>query len=158
MRIVKPILSLFSTRSEDHRRLSTLQRIGRRGSSNIEDLPAEKEHGVNRAWLRELGYSDYVIEDVIEKLEEKPSAKDRGADDGRQKIIFVKNLSSRTQALNIDKDLELANLAEFLAATRAKASFYSLLNYEFELSTQLIWLFSASPFYSRVSLISPDRN
>lgn len=109
-----------------------------------------------RAWLASLGFSEVSTQEIWPSLIENTALvqRNRHAETARQEFLyrFVNALVEAQQ----DRDMGLSFLLDFIRATRAKSSFYSLLIREDELLKDLAHLFSTSPYLSQVLCSRPE--
>ena len=69
---------------------------------------------------------------------------------------FLWDFVHKLNEIGLDKDLGLSLLLDFVKATRAKASFFTLLNREPRLRDDLAWLFSTSPYLANIIASRPE--
>lgn len=96
--------------------------------------------------LVEMGFSERVASECLERLEQLRAKSRRAERDERARRAFLTSFLSALRDAGGDLDLGLALLTDFVRSTRVKASFFSLLNAEPSLIKSLAVLFSVSPW------------
>ncbi len=128
-----------------------------RAKSESDDLPIALEH--QQDWLRQMAYSPHSVEDIwpalIDKgvLAQDKSARERNELTRRQ---FLKAFIIALNKIDLNKDLGLHLLLDFIRSTRAKSSFFSLLLREPRLIEDLARLFSSSPYLGGIIARRPE--
>jgi glutamate-ammonia-ligase adenylyltransferase len=116
-------------------------------------LPASEEEQIK--WLISLGFSDERTHSTWREIMSLTALSTRSQDDeiNRQRVLykFAQELSK-----GLDSALGLANLLDFIRATRAKAGFFSLLLHEPRIISDLAGLFSTSPFLGHILSGRPE--
>ncbi len=109
-----------------------------------------------KQWLEELGFSKQSREEIWPNLIEstKLVQKNRRHETARQEFLYFVVKALHEAALDVD--MGLGFLLDFIKATRAKSSFYSLLIREEQLLKDLALLFSVSPYLSQVLCSRPE--
>lgn len=117
-------------------------------------LPAGLEE--QKIWLEQLGFSLNSRDQLWPKLIENTSLglKTRNSELVRKEFLY--RFVTVLNEINHDRDLGLSFLLDFIKATRAKSSFYSLLIREDRLLRDLALLFSISPYLSQILCSRPD--
>lgn len=117
-------------------------------------LPSGLEE--QQKWLNDLDFSLTSQQDIWPQLIDTTSLslKSRNAEIVRQEFLYLFVVALKNT--NQDKDLGLSFLLDFIRATRAKSSFYSLLIREDRLLNDLALLFSTSPYLSQIICSRPD--
>jgi glutamate-ammonia-ligase adenylyltransferase len=109
-----------------------------------------------KKWLKEKGFSEASINEIWPKIISASalSLKSEKDEVARQRFLhsFVDHLSN----IQRNKDFALALLSDFIFASRAKASLYSLLNREKKLTEEIAWLFSSSPYLANIFVMRPE--
>lgn len=123
-------------------------------SASPTTLPETLEQ--QKEWLKEIGFSDQVIEQEWQELISATAlSRQKERDEQYRKrflFLFIEALKKYPQKL--DRCLSL--LKDFLKATRAKATFFSLfLNHE-NLIEQVANIFASSPYLSRLLCSRPE--
>ncbi|PCI31016.1 hypothetical protein COB52_00565 [Candidatus Kaiserbacteria bacterium] len=126
------------------------------GSSKDEkfSFPIDKEK--QSCWLREKDFSEQSIETVWPKLIETKARSRSFLRDEKARLSFLSQFLDELSKLSLDKDLALHLLTDFMTATRAKASFYTLFNREPALIRDLAFLLSASPYLGGILSSRPE--
>ncbi len=116
-------------------------------ATNLED---------QKNWLIKKGFSDESVNETWPKMigASALSLKSEKDEIARQRFLhsFVDHLSN----IGRNKDFALALLSDFIFASRAKASLYSLLNREKKLTEEIAWLFSSSPYLANIFVMRPE--
>ena len=76
--------------------------------------------------------------------------------DEQSRIQFLNDFHETLQKQKGNIDKALLHLKEFIKSTRAKASFFALLNRNRELLDELAWLFGHSPYLSQILSSRPE--
>lgn len=109
-----------------------------------------------RVWLASLGFSDSIQNEVWPALLNLTAQSTRSEFDENMRreflFLFVENLAQ----LGVDRDLGLQIMLDFLKATRAKASLYSLFVSSPRVIKDLARLFSVSPYLGQILTSRPE--
>ena len=122
--------------------------------SHSQSLPSSSEE--QEIWLRKLQYNDHSIREVWPQLRNATALSRSTERDELQRQIFLKNFVLSLSETSLDRDLGLSILNDFVRATRAKATFFTLLNNHPTLIQNLSWLFSASPYLGTLLTSRPE--
>ncbi|MGE0527465.1 MAG: glutamine-synthetase adenylyltransferase [Bdellovibrionales bacterium] len=108
-----------------------------------------------QTWLRDLGFSDEAVDSTWELLMKATavSVKNDRNERARREFLyaFVNELSRHA-----DRDMGLRILSDFVRATRAKATFFSLLLRTPRLIQDLARLFCLSPYLGAILAARPE--
>lgn len=100
--------------------------------------------------------SNLVPKDIITEIQDISLLSRHRQKDLLQRNTFVQSFSSELQKSNGNWEQGFANLIEFLNSTKAKASFYILLNRNPKLIEEMAWLFGHSPYLSQILCLRPE--
>jgi len=118
-------------------------------------LPADEPAQI--AWLKELGFSDEAIEASWGPLMKATALSHKNDRDERARQEFLYSFSTALASnQGLDRNLGLSLLVDFVKATRAKASFFSLLLRTPGLIEDLARLFCLSPYLSAILTSRPE--
>ena len=117
-------------------------------------LPAELGH--QQEWLLKKGFSESSVKDTWPEIIAASAQSLRSDRDERSRLQFLESFIEHLSEIDKNKDLALALLYDFIKATRAKASLYSLLNREKKLTEEIAWLFSCSPYLANIFVLRPE--
>ena len=124
------------------------------GSSEKEDvvhLPAD-----SAAWLGEMGFREQTAQEVWPELLKATALSRRTENDEQQRQRFLLGFIQKVRQIGLDKDMAISHLLDFVRGTRAKASFFTLLNREPHIRDDLAWLFSTSHYLSHLLSARPE--
>ena len=107
-------------------------------------------------WLQEIGFDETTIKHHWQRLQESQKRFLSKQGQKKEQNHFLKKFIEETVAINLNKNLALANLADFIESTQAKNSLFSLFNRHPQLIKDLAYLFSLSPYLSRIICQRPD--
>ena len=107
-------------------------------------------------WLAKKGFSEACIKDIWPELIAAKAQSLKSERDERSRLHFLESFVEHIARIDRNKNLALALLYDFIKATRAKASLYSLLNREEKLTEALAWLFSCSPYLANIFVLRPE--
>jgi glutamate-ammonia-ligase adenylyltransferase len=117
-------------------------------------VPASEEDQI--LWLKDLGFDPNQISEIWkEMISNTALSRQKERDEGyrlRFLYLFVQELSKDPRHLT----RSLSLLRDFLKATRAKATFYSLFLTEESLIPQMARIFSASPYLANLLCSRPE--
>lgn len=118
--------------------------------ATLRDLSEQKE------WLQTLGFSDRIQNQIWPEILSLTAQSTRSEFDEQMRreflFMFVENLAQT----GIDRDLGIQILFDFLKATRAKASLYSLFVNSPRVIKDLSRLFSVSPYLGQILTSRPE--
>ncbi len=124
--------------------------IGINESAMTDDL------GEQQRWLKESGFSDFSLTSTWPDLLAATALSRRSERDEEARLTFLKGFVEKLSASGVDRDLGLSLLLDFVRATRAKASFFTLLNRETRVRDDLARLFSISPYLGSILASRPE--
>jgi glutamate-ammonia-ligase adenylyltransferase len=122
--------------------------------SKLSPLPSTELQ--QEEWLYSLGFNEHSVREVWPKLRSATVLSRRTEQDERERQLFLANFVIALNRTSIDKDLGLSILTDFVKATRAKATFFTLLNNNPAIIENLSWLFSASPYLGTLLTSRPE--
>jgi glutamate-ammonia-ligase adenylyltransferase len=109
--------------------------------------------------VEDLIQAGFATESTAAALDELQSAKAlsrKSERDERERTLFLSDFLQGLAKSPGDKNLGLGLLVDFVKATRAKATFFSLLNREPALLRQMVRLFSESPWAGSILSSRPE--
>ncbi len=106
--------------------------------------------------LRGLGFNDEAVNETWPQLLAATALSRHSERDERARLVFLKEFTEKLSELKLDLNLGLSLLLDFVRATRAKASFFTLLNREPKIRNQLALLFSISPYLGSLLSSRPE--
>lgn len=109
-----------------------------------------------QAWLAELGFSKHSQLETWPELLAATALSRRSERDEEARLSFLRGFVSTLGASGVDRDLGLSLLLDFIRGTRAKASFFTLLNRETRVRDDLARLFSISPYLGSILASRPE--
>ncbi len=118
------------------------------------EFPSETTAQVE--WLKAQKFATVSYEDTWPLLLEATAVSKKSERDEVARIQFLKNFVTLLAESKLDRDLGLSLLLDFVKATRAKASFFTLLNHEPKVVENLVRLFSASPYLGTILCSRPE--
>ncbi len=107
-------------------------------------------------WLEKLGFQKNTIDHHWQRLQQSQTKSSRKRKNPKTQNNFLKQFIEHAAELDLNKDLAVANLADFIDSTKAKESLFSLFNHHPQLIKDLCYLFSLSPYLSRIICQRPD--
>lgn len=127
------------------------------GQVDLESVRLPAGEPAQKAWLAQLGFSAKAIEANWETLISATALSHKNDRDerARQEFLFrfVNELAGNR---NLDRDLGLSLLVDFVRATRAKATFFSMLLRTPRLIQDLARLFCLSPYLGSIVSSRPE--
>lgn len=109
-----------------------------------------------RAWLAEKGFSTQSQQETWPELLSATALSRKSDLDEAARMNFLKGFVSKLADSGVDRDLGLSILLDFIRGTRAKASFFTLLNRETRVRDDLARLFSISPYLGSILASRPE--
>ncbi len=116
--------------------------------SNNFDLQSE--------WLTQLGFNSKSVNEIWPELLKLNALAKHSAPAERERMIFLNHAVRALAETKIDQNLGLELLRDFVRSTRAKSTFFSLLNREPRLIEDLCLLFSVSPYLGGILASRPE--
>ncbi len=107
-------------------------------------------------WLRDKGFSQESATETWPALLAATALSRRSEVDERQRLEFLSGFIGKLSEVQLDRDLGLSLLLDFVRAVRAKASFFTLLNRETRVRDELALLFSISPYLGSLLTSRPE--
>ncbi len=107
-------------------------------------------------WLKENGFSLQSLTSTWPDLLAATALSRRSEKDEEARLIFLKGFVATLAESGVDRDLGLSLLLDFVKGTRAKASFFTLLNRETRFRDDLARLFSISPYLGSLLASRPE--
>lgn len=107
-------------------------------------------------WLREKGFSAQSQTSTWPELLEATAISRRSDQDEKERLKFLKGFTDSLASEGVDRDLGLSLLLDFVKATRAKASFFTLLNRQPRVRDDFARLFSISPYLGSILASRPE--
>ena len=118
------------------------------------ELPEALED--QQQWLFKKGFSKYSATETWPQLLAATALSRRSDADEKARLIFLQGFVVKLAELNLDRDLGLSILLDFVKAVRAKSSFFTLLNRETRARDDLALLFSFSPYLGTLVAMRPE--
>ncbi|MES2856951.1 MAG: glutamine-synthetase adenylyltransferase [Bdellovibrionota bacterium] len=115
-----------------------------------ESLELQKE------WLTEHGFNEQSVTQTWDELLSATSLSRKSERDETARLKFLATFANKLAEVGLDRDLGLSMLLDFVKATRAKATFFTLLNRETRVSDELANLFSVSPYLGSILSMRPE--
>ena len=109
-----------------------------------------------QAWLNENGFSTASQTSTWPELLATTALSRRSERDEEARLFFLKSFAASLAESGVDRDLGLSLLLDFVKGTRAKASFFTLLNRETRVRDDLARLFSISPYLGSILASRPE--
>lgn len=106
--------------------------------------------------LGALGFNQQSIDETWPQLLQATALSRKTTRDEQARLEFLSGFVSALSEVGLDCDLGLSLLLDFVRATRAKASFFTLLNRETKLRNNLARLFSISPYLGSILSSRPE--
>ncbi len=125
--------------------------------NQVVDLPAQLEDQKN--WLKQLHFNDHSIHSIWPKLIGKSALAQAKKEQERHELArrqFLKTFVETLDQIQLNRDMGLHLLLDFIGSTRAKGSFFSLLLREPRLIQDLARLFSSSPYLGGIVARRPE--
>lgn len=110
----------------------------------------------NLEQLVESGFDRATAGDALEELQASKALSKKSERDERERTLFLSEFLQQLGKGTGDRNLGLGLLVDFVKATRAKATLFSLLNREPNLLRQLVRLFSESPWAGNILSSRPE--
>ena len=107
-------------------------------------------------WLGANGFSSHSLTSTWPDLLAATALSRRSEKDEEARLTFLKGFVVTLAESGVDRDLGLSLLLDFIKATRAKASFFTLLNREVRFRDDLARLFSISPYLGSLLASRPE--
>ena len=127
------------------------------GRVDLESVHLPQDESSQISWLKELGFSDTAIASAWQPLVNATALSHKNDRDERARqeflFAFVSELARNTA---LDRDLGLNLLVDFVKATRAKATFFSMLLRSPRLIQDLARLFCLSPYLGSIISQRPE--
>jgi [glutamine synthetase] adenylyltransferase / [glutamine synthetase]-adenylyl-L-tyrosine phosphorylase len=118
------------------------------------EIPADIEAQIT--WLSQHGIAAKSSQEAWRELISNHVLSRKTERDEQQRLLFLQTFVLELEKLKGDSELALSLLLDFSKATRAKATFFTLLNREPNLIKELAWLFSISPYLSQILIARPE--
>jgi len=109
-----------------------------------------------KTWLKAKGFSKISIDETWPTIISASALALKSEKAEVARLTFLQSFVEHLSRINRNKDLALALLSDFIHASRAKASLYSLLNREQKLTEEIAWLFSCSPYLANIFALRPE--
>lgn len=106
--------------------------------------------------LVESGFDLNTATDALNELQASKALSKKSERDERERTLFLSEFLEDLAKTAGDRNLGLGLLVDFVKATRAKATLFSLLNREPTLRRQLVRLFSESPWAGNILSSRPE--
>lgn len=120
----------------------------------VQSIPETESE--QKAWLKELGYSEEIVHDIWPKLREKKILSRQKEQDLRKQQRFLYLVLTKMAEHPKSMDLGAKRLHDFLHAIRAKSSFFHLLLLNTNLLERLADLFCTSSYLSSILIRKPE--
>jgi glutamate-ammonia-ligase adenylyltransferase len=117
-------------------------------------LPADLDE--QQKWLGANGFSERSLTETWPDLLAATAQSRRSEKDEEARLTFLKGFVATLAESGVDRDLGLSLLLDFVKGTRAKASFFTLLNRETRFRDDLARLFSISPYLGSLLASRPE--
>lgn len=127
------------------------------GQVDLEQVRLPQDEAAQKAWLKGLGFSDDAIAGAWDQLMKATalSYKNDRDERARQEFLFT-FVTELAKHKALDRDLGLHLLVDFVKATRAKATFFSMLLRSPRLIQDLSRLFCLSPYLGSILASRPE--
>ena len=125
------------------------------GPDDIESVLPENLDDQQK-WLGENGFSAHSLASTWPDLLAATALSRRSERDEEARLTFLKGFVATLAESGVDRDLGLSLLLDFVKGTRAKASFFTLLNRETRFRDDLARLFSISPYLGSLLASRPE--
>ncbi len=120
----------------------------------LKTLPSDSIE--QRKWLLELGFSNSSLDQVWEEIIATTALSRQKERDETFRLRFLYLFLTELAKFSSSKDRSLFLLRDFLKATRAKATFYSLFLTKENLIAQIARIFSLSPYLASLLCSRPE--
>lgn len=107
-------------------------------------------------WLEAFGVPAATAQEVWPQLQNATALSKKSERDEKSRREFLSQYLSSLKEHGLDMDLGLRTLLDFIKSTRAKATFFSLLLREPNLTRDLAHLFSVSPYLGHLIASHPE--
>ena len=107
-------------------------------------------------WLKAHRFSESSCQNTWPDLLSATALSSKSERDEAARRTFLNTFVVQLAESRIDRDLGLSLLLDFVKATRAKASFFTLLNREPRVLSNLVQLFSSSPYLGSILASRPE--
>ena len=124
--------------------------------TDVVDQTLPEDLDDQQLWLRESGFSVQSQTQTWPELISATALSRRSEKDEDARLTFLKGFVTSLSTSGVDRDLGLSLLLDFVKATRAKASFFTLLNRETRVRDDLARLFSISPYLGSLLSSRPE--
>lgn len=153
-----PALWNWPTEVELRERMKSVDSIvsGLLGRVNILEPQLPATAAEQEVWLRQLGYSEDAITNAWPQLIKATALSYKNDRDEWARRQFLYAFIEKMKAIGNDHNLGLHILVDFVKATRAKATFFSLLLREPLLLADLARMFSLSPYLGAILSARPE--
>ena len=133
-----------------HEYISNL--IGYNEGESILEITGDDGH----EWLKQLGFSNYSIEEIWPEIIGLTSKSAKSKRDEQARVNFLKEFVTALALRPFGKDLGLDLLKMFIKSTRAKATFFTTLLRDPTLIKDLAYIFSSSAFIGNYVASRPE--
>jgi [glutamine synthetase] adenylyltransferase / [glutamine synthetase]-adenylyl-L-tyrosine phosphorylase len=127
------------------------------GRVDLEAVHLPQDEGAQKQWLLDLGFSKDAVDSTWDQLIKATalSYKNDRDERARQEFLFA-FVTELSQHKGLDRDMGLRLLVDFVKATRAKATFFSMLLRSPRLLQDLSRLFCLSPYLGSILSSRPE--
>lgn len=125
------------------------------GQVNLESVRLPTTEKEQKSWLHELTFSSSSIDEIWEQLAATTALSHKNDRDEKARQEFLYTFIVEL-AKHQDRDMGLSILLDFVKATRAKASFFSMLLRSPRLIQDLARLFCLSPYLGQILASRPE--
>lgn len=126
------------------------------GESQSLDFSFPTELTEQKKWLADHDFSQRVQDEIWERLHNQKIHSKSVKKDKTARLHFLDKFLNTLTKINIDNELAVHLVEDFLNATRAKSSFLTLFNREPDLIKNLAFLFSTSPYLGGILSSRPE--
>ena len=127
------------------------------GRVDLESVRLPPDENAQKAWLLELGFSEAAINSTWNQLVNATALSYKNDRDERARKEFLYSFVTELAVQKgLDRDLGLSILVDFVKATRAKATFFSMLLRTPGLIHDLARLFCLSPYVGAIIASRPE--
>lgn len=123
---------------------------------DVADQTLPEDLDEQQKFLAESGFSVHSQTSTWPDLVAATALSRRSERDEEARLAFLKGFVASLALNGVDRDLGLSLLLDFVRGTRAKASFFTLLNRETRFRDDLARLFSISPYLGSVLASRPE--